>query len=615
VSTHHRMRSSDLRSPSPLCSPRAVALCLPLLLGLLLLPVTADASSAATSPAAGLTGRDIGAVRVPGRTVHTSGGASVEASGADIWDRADAFHFASRPVSGDATITARVPSLRDTHAWAKAGVMIRDGLSADAAHAFALTTPRSGTALQHRGARGTVTHHAGGPAGGWVRLQRTGDVFTAWSSGDGTTWTRLGSVTIRMGAEVQVGLAVTSHHATALTAASFDRLTVTTAAPVAGSLSAAPAALAFGDVVVGASTEQTVRLTHSGGAPGSVLEVTGVAVAEETHTFAVVGAPAFPRRLAPGEHLDVRVRAGSQWPGAKVNSLRIALTGRAASVIPLTAQVVSVPAPLPSRSVLWSTDFGGASPKAALRVEVEDSPGNLSFPRPAHALDGAVYRARVVAGQRNGHKWRTRFADVPGARGNHLGIGEQSEARLRYRVWVPGDSSVDAVDMKLPGIAGLPPQQTGWQTATGGDQRTDSWSLRIHTRHPRASHFGQPRPQRFLDAYLYAQSAGGKRIGDHRFGMSFPLTDTTRESGRSLRFDLDRWNEIELRVRMNSRGRADGIVEVWLNGVKGVALTDVRFTVDDAVGINQLIAETFYNAPGATRDHAIDIARMAITTN
>jgi hypothetical protein len=272
-------------------------------------------------------------------------------------------------------------------------------------------------------------------------------------------------------------------------------------------------------------------------------------------------------------------------------------------------------APLPSRSVLWSTDFGGASPKAALRVEVEDSPGNLSFPRPAHALDGAVYRARVVAGQRNGHKWRTRFADVPGARGNHLGIGEQSEARLRYRVWVPGDSSVDAVDMKLPGIAGLPPQQTGWQTATGGDQRTDSWSLRIHTRHPRASHFGQPRPQRFLDAYLYAQSAGGKRIGDHRFGMSFPLTDTTRESGRSLRFDLDRWNEIELRVRMNSRGRADGIVEVWLNGVKGVALTDVRFTVDDAVGINQLIAETFYNAPGATRDHAIDIARMAITTS
>jgi hypothetical protein len=49
------------------------------------------------------------------------------------------------------------------------------------------------------------------------------------------------------------------------------------------------------------------------------------------------------------------------------------------------------------------------------------------------------------------------------------------------------------------------------------------------TRHPRASYYGVPRPEPFLEAYLYAKSAGGERIADHAWGMSFPLTATVPE--------------------------------------------------------------------------------------
>jgi regulation of enolase protein 1 (concanavalin A-like superfamily) len=496
-------------APARCTRPRPLLLAMTALLFLLASPVAAlealasgTTSTTVRHSGTELTGRDIGAPRLAGSTSTTATAATVRASGADIGGSSDAFHFAALPLSGDGTITARVASLQHTHAWAKAGLMVRSGTTANAPHAFIATTPRNGTQLLHRSTPGGPTTAVGGPAASWLRLQRSGDLLTASTSANGSSWARLGSVTIPMGGGVHIGLAVTSRTDKSLTTAVFDNL---------------------------------------------VLES------------------------------------------------------------------VTTVAPPPPSPVLWSTTFAGDDPRGALKIEVEDAPANLSFPKVPHALDGSVYRATAVAGQRNGHKWRSRFHDAPGAKGVHLGIGEQQEAHLSYRVWVPSTSSIDAVDMKLPGLAGLQPHEGGWRTATGGDQRTDSWSLRVHTRHPRSSYHGVARPERFLEAYLYAQSAGGKRIGDHTWGMSFPLTTTTASTAASLPFPLDRWNTIEMRVKMHTPGRSDGIVELWLNGVKGVSLTDVRFTLSDDVGINQLIAETFYNDPGAARTHGIDLARMAIS--
>ncbi len=49
---------------------------------------------------------------------------TIEANGDDIWAAADRFRFHYTPWLGDGTITARVRSIENTHAWAKAGVMV-----------------------------------------------------------------------------------------------------------------------------------------------------------------------------------------------------------------------------------------------------------------------------------------------------------------------------------------------------------------------------------------------------------------------------------------------------------------------------------------------------------
>ncbi len=160
---------------------------------------------------------DVGAVTIPGSTEMLSGqdGLSVTGAGADIWGREDEFHFAYVPVSGDVTIVGRVESLDFTHEWAKAGVMIRGGLEADAAHALMALQPNGDAELIRRAesggeAEGTARPGIAPPT--WVRLSRSGTRLTGSISHDGQQWSDVGSVDVALGDDVLVGIAVTSHN-------------------------------------------------------------------------------------------------------------------------------------------------------------------------------------------------------------------------------------------------------------------------------------------------------------------------------------------------------------------------------------------------------------------
>lgn len=156
-------------------------------------------------------------------------------SGADIWGTADAFRFAYQVLSGGGTITARVDSLTNTHAWAKAGVMIRETLTAGSAHAMVVVTPSNGVAFQRRVTTNNNSEHTTGAAVTapyWVRLTRSGNTFTAFQSANGTAWTQVGSaVTISMASSVYVGLALTSTNNAVLATASLSNVTVDGNAP------------------------------------------------------------------------------------------------------------------------------------------------------------------------------------------------------------------------------------------------------------------------------------------------------------------------------------------------------------------------------------------------
>ncbi len=176
--------------------------------------------------------RDIGAVGVAGDATYDAATATfaVKGAGADVWGTADALHFASTTLTGDGSIIARVVSTSSTHPWVKAGVMVRASLTANSAQAFMLVSYSKGLAFQRRAATGGIsTSSAGALAGApyWVRLERSGDTFTAYQSADGVTWTIVGVDVIPMAATVAIGLGVSSHRTTDLSTAIFDNVTVT----------------------------------------------------------------------------------------------------------------------------------------------------------------------------------------------------------------------------------------------------------------------------------------------------------------------------------------------------------------------------------------------------
>ena len=161
------------------------------------------------------------------------GTVTMTAAGSDIWGTADEFHFAYKTLTGPGTIIAKVDSIQNTHASAKAGVMIRETLDPDSKFAFALVSAASGVAIQWRpdsGAGATGVTETGIAAPHWVRLER--DVagnFTAAHSTNGSSWVPVGSAVpanVPMTSDVYVGLAVTSHAAAATCEAKFSNVTI-----------------------------------------------------------------------------------------------------------------------------------------------------------------------------------------------------------------------------------------------------------------------------------------------------------------------------------------------------------------------------------------------------
>ncbi|MHC4499047.1 MAG: hypothetical protein ACYS21_08060, partial [Planctomycetota bacterium] len=163
-------------------------------------------------------------------TEGPAGTYTVTGAGANIENESDEFHFAYKVLNGAGSIIAKVESVENTHPWAKAGVMIRDTLDADSAHAMVAITPGNGVWFGRRTATGndTDTDELDGiTASYWVRLVRTpGGAFRAYYSVDGNTWDQLGSLTsVGMGLPMYVGLAVTSHEAGVACEAVFSNVT------------------------------------------------------------------------------------------------------------------------------------------------------------------------------------------------------------------------------------------------------------------------------------------------------------------------------------------------------------------------------------------------------
>src|SRR5260221_3574981 len=115
------------------------------------------AAEETTAPSLGWRNEDIGSVNAGGGASWNAGVLRVESSGTNIAGDSDAFHFVYRRVKGDSEIVTRVLQVQPSAPRAKAGVMMRDDLSADCRNVLLALRPGRGGVFQWREGKGEAT--------------------------------------------------------------------------------------------------------------------------------------------------------------------------------------------------------------------------------------------------------------------------------------------------------------------------------------------------------------------------------------------------------------------------------------------------------------------------
>ncbi|MEQ4304774.1 hypothetical protein ABNF97_25905 [Plantactinospora sp. B6F1] len=152
-------------------------------------------------------------------------GVPVASDGATVSDR---FWFLHRDLGREGSITVRMTSMSGTITypppdhdeivsglvpWAKAGIIVKDGVRPGSRYAALMMTGGHGVRFQH-----DYAHDVAGSAGDvseqsprWLRLTRSGDTITGSESVDGEQWRTVGTARLDgLPDTVQVGLFATS---------------------------------------------------------------------------------------------------------------------------------------------------------------------------------------------------------------------------------------------------------------------------------------------------------------------------------------------------------------------------------------------------------------------
>jgi regulation of enolase protein 1 (concanavalin A-like superfamily) len=182
-------------------------------------------------PGDGLVGLDINTT-VAGSTTEVTPDVDydVVAEGLDIWGTADSFHFSHKQVTGDFDQIVQIESFTGPDIGGKAGLMVRESLNANSRNVFmGATIADQGYRFSQRSSTGGTTTNlfkGGTPVypNVWVRLRRQGNVFTGFSSTDGTNWTQRGQTTLSLPTTLFFGLASNSRDAGATAAVEYRSL-------------------------------------------------------------------------------------------------------------------------------------------------------------------------------------------------------------------------------------------------------------------------------------------------------------------------------------------------------------------------------------------------------
>ena len=170
--------------------------------------------------------QDIGNPLAYSSIIVSNNSVTITAAGTNFGGASDQGNFQYALRTGDFDVAVRLAGLGLSDVWAKAGLMARETVDPGARFAAALAAPAmNGAVFEWRDPASSQASSAGNfPANypnTWLRLKRTGNVFSGYGSYDGQTWSLLGSATILMPSQIPVGLAVSSRQAAQPTTAQF----------------------------------------------------------------------------------------------------------------------------------------------------------------------------------------------------------------------------------------------------------------------------------------------------------------------------------------------------------------------------------------------------------
>lgn len=166
-----------------------------------------------------LVATDIGRPGVAGTLDRIPGGFAVSGAGSDIGGNNDQFGFSWEPRTGDFDVQGRIAKATITDAFLHVGLMARESLATNAMFAASLaSSAQLGCFFEVRKTTGTSTTTAS-PSDSmpvnyphtWLRLRRSGNVFSGYASLDGKSWLLLGTNAFgSISNTVLVGLALSS---------------------------------------------------------------------------------------------------------------------------------------------------------------------------------------------------------------------------------------------------------------------------------------------------------------------------------------------------------------------------------------------------------------------
>lgn len=223
-----------------------------------------------------------------------------------------------------------------------------------------------------------------------------------------------------------------------------------------------------------------------------------------------------------------------------------------------------------------------------LKVTLSGDPGQYDKTHwkkdwPGCQFEGGIAGGRVqIVQDSDGKKWlRVNFAGgkigpEDGGAGWRWPIGKHEAAQLSYTVrFSPEFDFVKGG--KLPGLCGGPDNVSGGRRATG----TNGFSARLMWRRNGRG-----------EGYIYHKN----QPADYGQSFAFPA---------DFRFPLNQPIKVRLAVSMNTPGKPDGTLRIWIT-LQGrqerllVERTDMEWRTVNTFGVDGLYFETFYGGNDAT---------------